>query len=39
MYVYSSFPTFTNVYPKNVPLVLNFQTINTDEIYIDVCEI
>lgn len=37
-YVYSSFSTFSNVYPDNLPIVLNFQSVNTDDLFVDICE-
>lgn len=36
-YVYSNFTKFSNVFPKNLPIVLNFQTINSDSIFVRVC--
>ncbi len=37
-YVYTQFNNFTNVFPTNVPMVVNIQTIHTDAVYVDVCE-
>lgn len=37
-YVYSAFSNFANVFPSSSPVVLNFQTINLDKLYVDVCE-
>lgn len=37
-YVYTQFNNFTNVFPTNAPMVVNIQTIHTDTVYVDVCE-
>lgn len=37
-YVYTHFNNFTNVFPLSVPVVFNIQTINTDKVFVDVCE-
>ncbi len=37
-YIYTQLNNFTNVFPTNVPMVLNLQTINTDTVYADICE-
>ncbi|MBW7954842.1 hypothetical protein H3C61_03440 [Candidatus Gracilibacteria bacterium] len=37
-YVYTSFVNQTNVFPNNVPTIINIQTINTSNIFVDVCE-
>ncbi|MDD5769828.1 MAG: MG2 domain-containing protein [Candidatus Gracilibacteria bacterium] len=37
-YVYTSFTNNTNVFPKNIPVVLNIQTINTPKTLVEVCQ-
>lgn len=38
-YIYNSFNNFTNVVPWNLPININFKTVNLDKINIEVCEL
>ncbi len=37
-YIYTHFNNFINVFPKNLPIIFNIQTINTQDVYAEICE-
>lgn len=38
IYIYSHLSNFVNVFPKQAPLNINIQTINTEKVFAEVCE-